>query len=98
MKALVLSNKQWMLILDRIKQDYPASVWLSREKMRRTLGFTPREHTEWLGYYDSVVIEDRLARKHGHKTSYHLDFFTDYHRSFFLLKYGDCIGEQIENS
>jgi hypothetical protein len=96
-KALVLTTKQWGLVLSKIKQDYPPSVWLSREKMRRSLGFTPREHTDWLGYYDSASIEDRKAGKHGHRTTYHLDFFSDYHRSFFLLKYGDWISEHVEN-
>ena len=98
MKALVLTPEQWQRVLSKIKQDYPPSVWLSREKMRRTLGFTPREHNDWLGYYDHSSREDRSAGRYGYKVSIHLDFFTDYHRSFFLLKYCDCIREQLENS
>lgn len=97
MKAVVISKDQWKEVWEKIKKDYPPSVWLSRDKMRRVLGFTHREHEEWLGYYDSASIEDRLAGRHGYKTSIHLDFFNESQRSMFLLKYGDRIGNKIEN-
>jgi hypothetical protein len=98
MKAVVLTNDQWKEVHEKIKKDYPPSVWLSREKMRRTLGFTPREHESWLGYYDSASIEDRKASRHGRQISIHLDFFTDSQRTMFLLKYGDKFGNNVENS
>ena len=97
MKAVVISKEQWEEVWTKIKKDYPPSVWLSREKMRRVLGFTHREHTDWLGYYDSASIADRKAGRHGYKVTIHLDFFNDYQRTMFLLKFGDKIGNQIEN-
>lgn len=98
MKPIVLSKDQWSVVLEQIKKDHSPSVWLSREKMKRVLGFSPREHTEWLGYYDSASIEDRLAGRHGYKTSIHLDFFGDQYRTMFLLKYGDRFGNEFKNS
>jgi hypothetical protein len=98
MKALIVSQDQWSKVLERIKKDHAPSVWLSREKMRKVLGFTPREHQEWLGHYDSASHTDRVAGRHGYKTTIHLDFFNDYQRTMFLLKYGEQIGNQIQNS
>lgn len=97
MKALVLTEKQWKEVRKKIKTDYPPSVLLSRDKMRRVLGFTPREHTNWLGYYDNVSVEDRKAGKHGYKTSIHLDFFDEQQRTMFLLKHTEIInGENCD--
>jgi len=41
-KSVSITMRQWSSILNKIKQEYPPSVNLSREKMKRTLGFTPR--------------------------------------------------------
>jgi len=98
MKAVVITTDQWTEVYEKIKKDYPPSVWLSREKMKHVLGFTPREHESWLGYYDSASIEDRKAGRHGRHISIHLDFFNESQRTMFLLKYGDKIGNKVENS
>ncbi len=92
MKPIKLTDNQWKVILEKIKETHAPSVWLSREKMRRVLGFTPREHLEWLGHYDTANISDRKAGKHGYKTTVHLDFFNESQRTMFLLKYGEWIG------
>jgi hypothetical protein len=89
MKALVLTLNQWAKIYCEIKANYPPSVTLSREKMRRVLGFTPREHQEWRGPEEPIF---------GYKTTVHLDFFDEQQRTMFLLKYGDWIREEVENS
>jgi len=91
MKAVKLTSTQWEVILEKIKENHAPSVWLSREKMRRVLGFTPRDHIEWLGFYDTANNSDRLAGKHGYKTTVHLDFFNESQRTMFLLKYGEYI-------
>jgi hypothetical protein len=57
--------------------------------MRRVLGFTPREHQEWRGPEEPIF---------GYKTTVHLDFFDEQQRTMFLLKYGDWIREEVENS
>lgn len=91
MKPVVLSEQNWYKLKYQLSQSYPRSVMLSRTKMREVLGFTPREHENWLGYYDDASKEDRKAGQHGYKKMIHLDFFDDAKRTFFLLKYGDWI-------
>lgn len=93
MKSTALTEKQWEQIREQLKKDYPPSVWLTRNKMRDVLGFTNREHTEWLGYWDNANDQDRLAGNHGYKTSIRLDWYDEAKRTMFLLKYGDWIKE-----
>lgn len=91
MKPLTLSLKQWSKIYSEIKGSYPPSVTLSREKMRRVLGFTPREHVEWVAEGKSI--------SRGHcRTTIHVDFFDEQQRTMFLLKYSDYLREEIEHS
>jgi hypothetical protein len=97
MKPLKLSKEQWAKLKQHLHETQPPSVMLSREKMRRVLGFTPREHEEWLGYYNSASKEDRRLGNHGYKKSIHLDFFDEAKRTFFLLKYSDWVGQENEN-
>jgi hypothetical protein len=82
MKALKISLNQWQKILVEISKHHPRSVWMVRPKMRRVLGFTPREHTEW--------IEDGdIGSKHT--KTIHLDFYDESKRTMFMLKYSDFI-------
>ena len=93
MRAVVLKPKEWKDIREQISKNYPKSVLLSRRKMRDVLGFTPREHTEWLGYYDSATKEQRASKYHGYRITVHLDFFNESQRTMFLLKYSEWIGQ-----
>lgn len=79
MKPIVMTEAQWGLVLEQIKKTHPRSVWMIRDKMRRVLGFTPREHVD----YDQK--DWRL------RTTIHLDFFDEQQRTMFLLKYGDYL-------
>ena len=61
MKALKISLDEWNEILQQIAKHYPRSVWMVRSKMRRILGFTPREHRDYeynhtvhLDFYDEA--------------------------------------------
>ena len=76
MKPFTLSEQEWKTFKKRLKADHPPSVFLSREKMRRVLGFTPRNHKIW-------------SEQTGTETVIHLDFFDERQRSMFLLKYGN---------
>lgn len=76
MKAIRLTINQWQNIVMEIAKHHPRSVWMVRPKMRKVLGFTPREHQEW--------VEDR-----GYRSMIHLDFYDESKRTMFLLKYGD---------
>lgn len=85
MKALVLTRRQWSAIKEELARQHAPSVIMIRGKMRKVLGFTPREHRQWepgmVSYRDLI----------------HLDFFDESKRTFFLLKYGDLIGEDNDN-
>jgi hypothetical protein len=76
MKPLVYTLSEWDDILCKIKRDNPPSVWMIREKMKRKLGFTTREHSAW---------DPGVTRK---LTTVHLDFYDERYRSLFLLRYG----------
>lgn len=84
MKALKISSNQWQKILIEIAKHHPRSVWMVRPKMRKVLGFTPREHTEW--------IEDEY--KTGYTTKIHLDFYDESKRTMFMLKYSEFINAE----
>ena len=82
-KPFVLSEEEWKTLEKRLRQDHPPSVFLSREKMRRVLGFTPRTHQDW------IVHQNRSAEWKERVCNVHLDFFDDRQRTLFLLKYGN---------
>lgn len=90
-KSLKLTKAQWEKLKERLEQDYPRSVMALRYKMRDVLGFVPREHTDWLGYYDNATEEDRTANRYGYKTCFYLDFYSEPLQTMFLLKYCDYI-------
>jgi hypothetical protein len=77
MKHIELTKSEWHSIREDIRASHGASMIMLRNKMRRELGFTPRDHRKWIpkmdgGYYEMVV---------------HLDFYSEDARTWFLLKY-----------
>ena len=93
-KSIKISESQWLLLRAQLKKEHPPSVMLTREKMRRVLGFTTRSHREWKvedgpgGMYDG----------HGqYQYTMFLDFFDEKKKTFFLLRYGNFISTE-ENS
>jgi hypothetical protein len=98
-KPIVMTPSQWASVLERIKQREKPSVYLSRTKMKDILGFTLRDHREYVKDTDYVrpsqdsewypVLE--LGWYEG-KTNVHtvrLDFYDNQKRTMFLLKYGN---------
>lgn len=79
LKAIRLTRNEWLALKAQLKEDYPPSVLLSRDKMRRVLGFTQRNYTDW---------ETEVKR------FVHLDFFSEKKHTWFLLKYSDFINEK----
>jgi hypothetical protein len=82
MKPVVLSVSQWQDIRKQLQAEYPKTVFMIRSKMRSVLGFTVREHKEFVpkmdgGYYDFQI---------------HLDFYSENKRTMFLLKFSEVIG------
>lgn len=78
MKPIIIETKQWNALKERINNDYPPSVRLVREKMKRVLGFTPRFYEE----FDPEL---------GRNIQVHLDFFDEHKRTMFLLKYTEYV-------
>ena len=54
MKPVTMEPRQWAAILERIKQTEKPSVYLSRTKMKEVLGFTVRDHREYVKDPDYV--------------------------------------------
>ena len=98
-KPVVMSPEQWRTVLERIKQREKPSVYLSRSKMKEALGFTVRDHREYVRDPDYVTLADNDWSNpftgdnwYQGKTNVHtvrLDFYDEQKRTMFLLKYGN---------
>jgi hypothetical protein len=98
-KAIVMSHSQWDQIFEKIKQREKPSTYLSRSKMREVLGFTHRNHEEWIKFEDSKYRDpdDEWLYESGegyfagkkHERTVRLDFYDEKKRTMFLLKYGN---------
>lgn len=74
---------RWEQIRNRLIEEQPASVMLIRSRMREVLGFTVREHSQWI---EKGKTAD--GRGYGHmQTWICLDFYNDAMESWFHLKY-----------
>lgn len=95
MKTVRLSPENWYKIHQKIKAQQPPSVLLCRDKMRKVLGFTPRQEHKW------KVKNNTLGKVNGYG-DYHesvcLDFFDEQKKTMFLLKYGDYIDSKDQDS
>ncbi len=82
-KAIKLTLAQWDDIQNSMKSDprIPKSSLLIRDKMKRHLGFTVREHREFVAKMDGGY----------YGTQIHLDFYNESKRTMFLLRYSDFI-------
>lgn len=99
MKPVIMTPRQWQHVLGEIKKREKPSVYLSRTKMKEVLGFTPRNHDEWVKVEDvkeNNPDEDWLFADQGgwysgksHQHTVHLDFYDEHKRTMFLLKYGN---------
>jgi hypothetical protein len=79
MKPVVLSVSQWQSIRAELHTEYPKSVFMLKDKMRKVLGFTVREHSEW------IVKPDGGHSDH----SIRLDFYNERKYTMFLLKFSE---------
>jgi len=84
MKPIVLTVSQWKRIRKELQEEYPRTVFMLREKMKQVLGFTVREHNEW------VIKPDGGYGAH----QIHLDFYSEKKRTMFLLKFSEVIGNK----
>ena len=84
MKPIVLSVNQWQTIRTELKTEHSPTVFMLRDKMKRVLGFTVREHKAWIPKPDGGYSDYQI----------HLDFYSDKKRTLFLLKFSEVIGKQ----
>jgi hypothetical protein len=81
MPTLKLTIDQWQRIRTDLHTEHPKSVFMLKNKMRAVLGFTVREHNEWIpklsgGYSDHSIC---------------LDFYNERKYTMFLLKYSEYL-------
>jgi hypothetical protein len=81
MPTVNLTVSQWQRIREDMHTEYPKTVFMLRDKMKRVLGFTVREHNEW------VIKPDGGYGEH----SIRLDFDNKRKYTMFLLKYSELI-------
>ena len=87
---------QWSSIFTEIKKREKPSTYLSRNKMREVLGFTTRNHNEWVKVdttnrqeMDWDIDAEGWFKDRVHRETVHLDFYDEQKRTMFLLKYGN---------
>ena len=98
-KPVVMRPEQWSSVLAEIKKREKPSVYLSRNKMKEILGFTVRDHREYVKDPNYIKLPDNgewfstnIEGWYEGKTSKHtvcLDFYDEQKRTMFLLKYGN---------
>lgn len=86
-KPIELSHKQWDDLLTRLRKDHPPSVTLLTHKMKSKLGFTNRTYKDW-------DEENHCWRMN----CVMLDFYSEKHRTLFLMKYADVINDRTDNN
>lgn len=89
-KSIVITEKQWLDIYNIIAKNYPNSVLLIRDRMKKVLGFTVRRHEEWVDR--NVESRDLGYGTKWRRETIHLDFYNEPKRTMFLLRYSDIIG------
>jgi|Laugrespbdmm15dd_1035085.scaffolds.fasta_scaffold13280_4 hypothetical protein len=81
MKHIELTHAEWDQIRDRIREDFGFSMPLLRDKMKRELGFTVREHRT----YDP--FDPLQLLRSSHRIMICLDFYDEQMKTWFSLKY-----------
>lgn len=79
-KSISMPLGSWPKIYNQLAKDYPPSVIIVREKMRRVLGFTTRTYKRWnpgmVNYDNELMI---------------LDFYDEKKKTMFLLRYSHLL-------
>ena len=105
MSTLKLTTRQWKLIREELHKEHPKTVFMLRDKMKRVLGFTVREHTGYrprtareLENYDhsdniryDTEKDRKFHRENVHEHAICLDFYNERKYTMFLLKFSELI-------
>ena len=81
MSTLKLTVSQWQQIREDLHTEHSKSVFMLKGKMRAVLGFTVREHNEWVFKPDGGYGEHSIR----------LDFYNERKYTMFLLKYSEYL-------
>jgi hypothetical protein len=81
-KTITLSVSSWHLLQEKIVEDYGRTTLLISWRLRDTLGFTVRQHSDYSG-----------DGSHNWNTI-RLDFWNDQMQTMFLLKYSDYLNSE----
>jgi len=84
MRPVILNVEQCKTIRTELQTEHPKTVFMLRGKMKRVLGFTVREHNEWVIKPDGGYGDHQI----------HLDFYSEKKRTMFLLKFSEVIGNK----
>lgn len=85
MSTLILSTSQWKTIRAELHTEHPKSVFMLKTKMRQVLGFSVREHNEYVykpsehNSFDTATSEFTIR----------LDFYSERKYTMFLLKFSE---------
>ena len=81
--------EDWDRVLDRLAEDFGTAIRM-RHIMRRELGFTARDHRGLEPNNNGVSLllsTQDFNRGYHYEQQVHLDFYTEYAQSWFILKY-----------
>ena len=90
-KPVILTPEAWKEIRSQLHEEYPKTVFMLRDKMRKVLGFTVREHKAWIN--KPVTPGDDLNFGYT-EFQIHLDFYSENKRTMFLMKFSEILGDQ----
>jgi hypothetical protein len=88
MKPVILSVEQWKAIRKELHEEYPKTVFMIRDKMKRVLGFTVREHKAWIDKPDTAGDDLNVGY---YQFQIHLDFYSENKRTMFLMKFSEIV-------
>jgi len=103
--TLKLTARQWRTIRAELHKEHPKTVFMIRDKMKRVLGFTVREHSGYrlktpkeLKEYDmsdniryETQKENDFYRSHINEYVICLDFYSEKKYTMFLLKFSEFL-------
>jgi hypothetical protein len=81
MSTLNITVSQWQRIQVELHTEHPKSVFMLKTNMRQVLGFTVREHSEWIPKLDGGYSEQSIR----------LDFYNERKYTMFMLKFSEYL-------
>lgn len=85
MSTIKINVAVWKKIRNDLQTQYPKTVFMLRSKMKQVLGFTVREHNDWIPKMDGGYTELVIC----------LDFYSEKKYTMFLLKYSEFLKENL---